>query len=101
MGIRYPNVVLGFKKDRAFRWIISTFPVTVVKVKNTQKLEGDLFKAIVKSIHEERKFFGDGLFRKCQRQSFCPLPSEVTVRCRGQPGAGACWVTALDFIYFK
>lgn len=71
MGICYPSIVLGFREDGALGWVSRTFPVTVVKIKNSQSLEGDLFKAIVTSIHEERKFFGDGLFRKCQSQSFC------------------------------
>lgn len=73
MGICSPSIMPGFREDEVFGWVSRTFPVTVVKIKNTQGLEGDLFKAIITSVHEERKFFGDGLFRKCQRQSFCAL----------------------------
>lgn len=82
----YSNILLGFKKDRAFEWITSTFPVTVVKIKNTPNLERDLFKAVVTNASEERIFFEDRLFCKCQRWRFLSPPSEAAVN-RLQSGA--------------
>lgn len=78
--------MLGFKKGRAFEWITSAFPATVVKIKNTPKLERDLFKAVVTNASEERIFFGDRLFCKCQRERLLSPPSEAAVN-RLQSGA--------------
>lgn len=49
----YSNALVGFRKYRAFEWITKTFPVMVVKIKNTQNLGRDLFKAVVTNASEE------------------------------------------------
>lgn len=65
------------------------FPVTASKIKNTPNLDRDLFKAVVTSASEERIFFGDRLFHKCQRQRFLSPPSEAAVMgCSQEPDTG-------------
>ena len=100
--IHYSNILLGFKKDRAFEWTTSTFPVTVVKIKNTPDLDRELFKAVVTNASEERMFFGDRLFCKCQRQRFLSPPSEAAVTgCSQEPDTGILWITGLGFHLFQ